>query len=700
MKNMKLKTKLIIGAIAIALFILAVSITGVTLLISRQHRDASQKVITHAVNVIRDDIESKRQMLLNDAEHMASINGMGTRIKFLSDEKDKGDISLTENMYHEAINDLYNVALSNNIWKVAVYDRDNDLIAFMNLDADETVFGYPQKKTASFRIGHLQPGGRFTETLWKEQKMFSDVNLHIKNGLLNSAKVHFEAIQDAICLVACVPLTASVYNQTTEMLETTQVGALRAVYRIGREFIRRMTQLTDNQINVFTPKGLSVGSLENYTSIDLTTIPAENSHWGLNGRPVVLNDVSIDGSDFFQVVLPFHHDSTCIGVLACLYSKAIVKQNTKQVMNLLALLALICLFVIIPIAFLFSRSLTNPIASVVEGLKDIAKGEGDLTNRLEVRGRDEVGELANWFNIFIKNLQETIKVIVDNSARLDQALADLSELSGRLAQTAEESKKQSDSVSVAAEEMSSSMDSVANTMKLTYSNVEAVDTSSEEMTSTINEIARNSEQASGTTKQAVTQTKSTTDQVNDLGKATEEISQITEAIKDISDQTNLLALNATIEAARAGEAGKGFTVVANEIKELARQTTDATGRIKDKIEKIQHTTQMTISRISEVSGVIHNVDEIVLGIAGAIEEQSLTTKEISNHITQATQGILTVNNNISESSIASGKIAEEIAGVHMGASEMSNACSQMNSSVNDLSRLFAELRKTVERFRV
>jgi len=700
MKNLTLKTKLIFGALAIAVFIITVSIAGVSVLIARQHREASHRVITHAVNIIRDEIESIRQTLLNDSKQMASINGMGTKINFLADEKFKDDPTFTRNLYHEAINDLYIVALSNNIWKVAIYDRDNDLTAFIDIDADKTTFGYPQKNPTGFQIGHLKTGDSYENTYWKQQKTFSDVSLQYQGELLTSNKVVFEKIHDYICLVSYIPVMASVYNQKTEKLEPSQVGILRAVYRMDKGFISRVSQLTDTGINIFTHNGLSVGSLEGYKSIDFKTIPSENSYWQRNHEAVVFNDVALDNSEFFQAILPFYNKSICIGALTCLYSKAIVKQNTLQVMKLLALAALLCLLVIMPTAFLFSRSLTSPILKVAEGLKDIAKGEGDLTNRLKVSSRDEVGELAKWFNIFIEDLQTTIKSIADNSALLDAESASLSELSGTLAKTAEGSLKKSDSVATAAEEMSSSMGSVAETMKQTYTNVEMVDTSSEEMTATINEIARSSEEASGITKQAVSQTKSTTDQVNQLGKAAEEINHITETINEISDQTNLLALNATIEAARAGEAGKGFTVVANEIKELAKQTADATKQIKDKIEKIQHTTQMTISRISEVSGVINNVDEIVLGIASAIEEQSLTTKEISNHISQATQGILTVNNNISESSTVAKRIAKEIAGVNVGANEMSNTSSQMDVSANDLSQLFTKLREIVERFKV
>ncbi len=110
--------------------------------------------------------------------------------------------------------------------------------------------------------------------------------------------------------------------------------------------------------------------------------------------------------------------------------------------------------------------------------------------------------------------------------------------------------------------------------------------------------------------------------------AANEINKVTETINEIADQTNLLALNATIEAARAGEAGKGFAVVANEIKELAKQTTEATREIKQRIDGVQESSNKTISAINSITTTITNSSDVVSGMAAAVEEQAVTTQEI------------------------------------------------------------------------
>ncbi len=125
---------------------------------------------------------------------------------------------------------------------------------------------------------------------------------------------------------------------------------------------------------------------------------------------------------------------------------------------------------------------------------------------------------------------------------------------------------------------------------------------------------------------------------------------MTETIADISAQTNLLALNATIEAARAGEAGKGFAVVANEIKDLAKQTAQATGEIKERIDGIQHSTNVTVTGIKKISDIITEIDTIVSGIAVSLDEQSATMTELTSNIVQAGEGISEVSENVAQSS--------------------------------------------------
>ncbi len=151
---------------------------------------------------------------------------------------------------------------------------------------------------------------------------------------------------------------------------------------------------------------------------------------------------------------------------------------------------------------------------------------------------------------------------------------------------------------------------------------------------------------------------------------------MTETINEISEQTNLLALNATIEAARAGEAGKGFAVVANEIKELARQTAAATVDIKNQINDMQATTATTVEDIEKISEVIAEINNVINGIATAVEEQSMASNEIAGNISQASLGIAEVNENVAQSTVVIADITRDIAGINQQSTQVGDGSGQ------------------------
>ncbi len=381
-------------------------------------------------------------------------------------------------------------------------------------------------------------------------------------------------------------------------------------------------------------------------------------------------------------------------------STAPYKAPLKKLRNRMVLAAFISILVSIMILFTIVRRMVVSINKAVHGLKDIAEGEGDLTQRLNISSGDEIGELAHWFNAFISKMQLIVTDIATNADNLTSSSADVSDLSTQMSKAALGMSDKSSMVAAASEEMNSNMSSVAAASEEASININMVATATEEMTSTINEIAQNSEKARSVTSEMVSNAGEVSTKVNALGSAAMDIGNVTEAITDISEQINLLSLNATIEAARAGEAGKGFAVVANEIKDLAKQTAEATLEIKEKIGGVQLSTDETVAEVEKISTVIESVNEIVSTIATAVEEQSVTTKEIADNVMQASQGIQDVNKNVAESSGVSGEIAEKITGVDLAANEISDSSSKVNISAEELSELAVKLKEMVGKFKI
>jgi methyl-accepting chemotaxis protein len=359
------------------------------------------------------------------------------------------------------------------------------------------------------------------------------------------------------------------------------------------------------------------------------------------------------------------------------------------------------ILLIFGLSFFFIHSnIIKPIKAAAIGLKDIAQGEGDLTMRLQVAKNDEIGEFSRWFNIFIEKLQGIVQNITGGVATLSSSSTELSTISEQMTMEAQNVNDRAGTVSAATEEMSANMNNVAAAMEQSATNTNMVADASEEMSSTIGEIARNAEKARNISNEAAEKSSGASSNMDQLTNAAESIGKVIETITEISEQVNLLALNATIEAARAGEAGKGFAVVANEIKDLAKQTAGATQDIKDKIGAIQKTTSRTVSVINDITKVITTVNDVVGGIAAAVEEQSVGTKNIATNVSQAAQGIQEVNEHVNQSSQVASEISQDIAVVSNSMHEMTSNSNQVNLSATELSQLSENLKQMVGQFKI
>ena len=346
------------------------------------------------------------------------------------------------------------------------------------------------------------------------------------------------------------------------------------------------------------------------------------------------------------------------------------------------------------------RAIVHPLRTCTAMLKDISEGEGDLTKRLDLVRKDEIGDLAQYFNQFIEKLQGIIGRVAGNSQTVAAAATELSAVSAQTAQSVQAMSAKITTVAAAAEESSSNTTSVAASMEQASTNLTSVASATEEMSATIGEIAANSEKARTISADAGAQAASVSALMQQLGQSAQDIGKVTETIAGISSQTNLLALNATIEAARAGAAGKGFAVVANEIKELARQTATATEDIKAKISGVQTSAGSAIADIEKITQVINEVSHIVSSIATAIEEQSTVTRDVAGNIAQASVGVKDSNERVAQTASVSRTMAQDIASVSTSAGEIRDGGEQVQASAMELSRLAEQLKELVGQFKV
>jgi methyl-accepting chemotaxis protein len=345
-------------------------------------------------------------------------------------------------------------------------------------------------------------------------------------------------------------------------------------------------------------------------------------------------------------------------------------------------------------------SITRPVNLTTSMLKDIATGEGDLTKRLEIIRDDEIGKMAYWFNTFVDKIQNVVADVAKNSNPLNDAATNLTENSTAMAERIVAMKEQSLSVASATEELSGNMGAVSSAADEMSSSVNTVAAAIEEMSTSLSEVAKNCEKASAISMKADGQTQAANETMGQLNQAALEIGKVLDTISDIAEQTNLLALNATIEAASAGEAGKGFAVVANEVKELAKQTADATEHIDRQIKEMQGNTSSAVAAIEQISGIVSEINGITDMIVIEVDEQSKTTREIAGAVASASSTAGEIAHNIQQASAGASDISENITGVSNAVEESAEGASSNHASASKLSEMAEELQTLVDQFKV
>jgi methyl-accepting chemotaxis protein len=307
---------------------------------------------------------------------------------------------------------------------------------------------------------------------------------------------------------------------------------------------------------------------------------------------------------------------------------------------------LLDVFLISAIYILFAKLVTQPLNEVAKALENIARGEGDLTQRLQVKREDEIGLLAGSFNVFVDKIQLLVKSI-------QQSVKQTSEVSHNVYLASEASRghlenqqQETDQVAAAITEMSASAKEIANNVQLTAGSADQANQDAREVSAiikvsieSINGLSQHLDQA--------------TNVVGALEDDVKGIVSVLDVIRGIADQTNLLALNAAIEAARAGEQGRGFAVVADEVRALASRTQESTAQIQETIERLQAGAKSAVhvmedsqvkskasvenaessgQSISSILSSTEQITDMATQITSAVEEQSTVAEELSHNV--------------------------------------------------------------------
>ncbi|USH01577.1 methyl-accepting chemotaxis protein [Grimontia kaedaensis] len=298
------------------------------------------------------------------------------------------------------------------------------------------------------------------------------------------------------------------------------------------------------------------------------------------------------------------------------------------------------------IVYFAAGQIVKPLQFVVAKLKDIASGEGDLTQRIPVTREDEIGELSIWFNRFLDKLQRAIKDVVESVEEIDNTAHGAASVAGNTRDGSQHQFREVDMVATAAEQMSHTASEVANHTESALSATQFATSAASEGRGEIDASSLSMQELASRLSDAIPI-------VENLEKSNTDINQILSVIEGVSDQTNLLALNAAIEAARAGDQGKGFAVVAEEVRQLALRTSDSVGQIRTVIEQVGKGTESVVNAINEgnklavdttqkfekaadslstIADAVVAIENMNEQIARAAEEQRTVATEVNRNV--------------------------------------------------------------------
>ncbi|GAK84059.1 methyl-accepting chemotaxis protein [Vibrio ponticus] len=354
------------------------------------------------------------------------------------------------------------------------------------------------------------------------------------------------------------------------------------------------------------------------------------------------------------------------------YTLVIDKEHAfKSHQSLIAqsmIMGFIQVLLIAAIALVIVKKALAPLNSLTDSMRDLAQGNGDLTKRIDVKTKDEIGLLAEQVNAFISKLQEIVHDISESSRNLDSRSEVSTKLASEISDSLSAQLNEISQIATAVHEMSATAEEVANNAKMT---ADSALNSTEHCEEGKRVIRRNQDSITS----LASQLDNAASVVSQLERNAQDINTIISTISDIAEQTNLLALNAAIEAARAGDQGRGFAVVADEVRVLSQRTHSSTVEIRQMIESLQK------NSLEAVSSMTQSRD-----LAGSSVEDANSATESLEKITQSIQEISEMASHISNAAFEQRTVTEEVSKNIQQANDISSTLSEEASNSRSLSQ--------------
>ena len=405
---------------------------------------------------------------------------------------------------------------------------------------------------------------------------------------------------------------------------------------------------------------------------------------GISRRP--LKDGLYKQGNEIVITEPIEDDTGRVGSIAMRLNLSELNSLIKNAVWDAVLLVLVISLIALGVAWVVQLGITRRIRRVVQALRDIAEGEGDLTRRLPVSGRDEIADLAIWFNTFVERLHAIIQSVSDTAREVSDKTQTVSSLSNDNEVAIKDQQAEIEQIVVAIQQMASVVEGVTESVTETADKSAQADQTARSGREVVNQTSQQIEHLAADIESA-SQT------IHQLQSQTESIGTVLDVIRGVAEQTNLLALNAAIEAARAGEQGRGFAVVADEVRTLASRTQSSTTEIQEMIERLQEGAKIAVTKMAEGTRQAGASVEKAGEASKSLEEITALVTVISDHTNQVAAAS-------EEQSQSTHQIADIINNVSQVAEATAESSSEINHHTSGLAERAGHLTSLVKRFQL
>ncbi|MBF0379594.1 MAG: hypothetical protein HQL69_01165 [Magnetococcales bacterium] len=531
-----------------------------------------------------------------------------------------------------------------------------------NISFIEAIKEYKEDGSASkATLSNLSNQGRILEKELKEHYVsgiFKDyllVRRYEKDYLLRGSKKYISRVEKKIAEIND--------NLDRSMLSTANKAKIKSY--LGRYLISFLNLVKEDQNITSLTKNMRdmVHKIEPQIKNNLIEIDAEVKRSVDNNKENINNDLSIA----FTVVVTTIIAGIILSVLLFRNITAILREQVQ----------------------LLSTVNTKLNDSSI-GLGKLADKMSDGANNLSYQA-SQAASAAEEMSTNMQTISTATEEMSTNMQTVSSAAEEMSANMSTIASATEEANMNLDSVSSGGGEAKNNMEHVQDAAQRTAANVGTVASSVDELSGSISVVRSRCEIATKEAKEAKTSSHDTLVIMEKLGKSGHEIGKIVDVINSIAEQTNILALNASIEAAGAGEAGMGFAVVANEVKQLARQTSEATKMISDQIEEIQSNTEAAGKATKKVEEVISKLGEANNDILTSVNEQNSNVDKISNSMGSVSKETDDVTNMVKEATSSIGEISRNVEEISEGISEVTRSVNDATAGVDEMTSSISEV---------